>query len=124
MRLRHVVYVQGLCISFADQIDHQFSKVNASLVQQLGQAQASTHLRKSIFVVAIGGNDILNNVLPIPRLVSQVISPRPHCQSPDEFIASLALSLKDQLQVWKLVGSSLLTLRKLAPLICTYFLLH
>lgn len=110
-------YIQGQCISFDHQIDHQFSKVNASLVQQLGQAQASAHLSRSIFAVAIGGNDILNYVRP--SLVNQVISPCPPTQSPDEFVASLALSLQDQLQVWKLFGSSFAyTLHKLVLDMC------
>ncbi|KAM3255014.1 hypothetical protein ACQJBY_048431 [Aegilops geniculata] len=107
---------QGQCISFDHQIDHQFSKVNASLVQQLGQAQASAHLSRSIFAVAIGGNDILNYVRP--SLVNQVLSPCPPTQSPDEFVASLALSLKDQLQRLYKLGMRRMFIIGAAPLGC------
>ncbi|KAF7071096.1 hypothetical protein CFC21_076504 [Triticum aestivum] len=107
---------QGQCISFDHQIDHHFSKVNASLVQQLGQAQASAHLSRSIFAVAIGGNDILNYVRP--SLVNQVLSPCPPTQSPDEFVASLALSLQDQLQRLYKLGMRRMFIIGAAPLGC------
>lgn len=88
--------VQGQCISFDDQIDHYYSSEYASLVQQLGQTQASAHLARSIFAVAIGGNDIINHVLSGP--VGEVISSQ-------QYITCLAESLKYQLQVCELVVS-------------------
>ncbi|KAF0921664.1 hypothetical protein E2562_013402, partial [Oryza meyeriana var. granulata] len=81
---------KGQCISFDEHIDQHYSNVHATLVQQLGQAQASIHLAKSLFVVAIGGNDIINHVLLSP--IGQLIG------SQDQFISSLAKSLKHQLQ--------------------------
>lgn len=47
------------CISFDKQIDY-FASVQASLVQSLGQAQATAHLAKSLFAITIGSNDIIH----------------------------------------------------------------
>lgn len=47
------------CISFDKQIDY-FATVYASLVQSLGQAQATAHLAKSLFAITIGSNDIIH----------------------------------------------------------------
>jgi hypothetical protein len=80
--------MQGQCISFDEQIDQHYSTVHATLVEQLGPRQASTHLAESLFSVAIGGNDIINRVL-----LSQLVGTQ------DQFISSLANSLKRQLQV-------------------------
>lgn len=68
-------------------------------MRQLGQPQATDHLSKSIFVVAIGGNDIIFRALPRPAVdltaeVLAVIS-----LPPQEFIDSLAQTLRRQLQV-------------------------
>uniref|UniRef100_A0A0E0D364 GDSL esterase/lipase n=1 Tax=Oryza meridionalis TaxID=40149 RepID=A0A0E0D364_9ORYZ len=58
--------VYGQCISFDEQIDQHYSSVHATLVQQLGPRQASTHLAESLFSVAIGSNDI--SPFPIQQL--------------------------------------------------------
>jgi hypothetical protein len=108
--------LQGQCISFDYQIDHHYSEVYASLVQELGQDNATAHLGRSIFAVAIGGNDIINYVRP--SLANQLTSYPP--QAPDKFIASLALSLKGQLQVKELLDSALLSYCKLYLPACNY----
>uniref|UniRef100_J3LQG5 GDSL esterase/lipase n=1 Tax=Oryza brachyantha TaxID=4533 RepID=J3LQG5_ORYBR len=46
------------CISFDKQIEY-YSKVYASLVQSLGEAQAANHLAKSLFAITVGSNDII-----------------------------------------------------------------
>jgi len=51
--------MQDQCISFDKQIDY-FASVHASLVQSLGQAQATAHLAKSLFAITIGSNDIIH----------------------------------------------------------------
>lgn len=91
--------LQGQCFSFNDQIERDYLSVHSELVRQLGQPQAAAHLSKSIFVVAIGGNDIILRALPpaageLTVEVAAVIS-----LSPQEFVHSLAQTLKRQLQV-------------------------
>jgi hypothetical protein len=84
---------QGLCISFDEQIERDYRSVHAALTRLLGQAQASNHLAKSIFALAIGGNDIIDRILlDHTGLLSST-------SSSQQFIDSLALSLKRQLQV-------------------------
>ena len=84
--------LQGQCFSFDEQIYRDYFEVYSELVKQLGQPQALAHLAKSVFSIAIGGNDIINNVLlPVEKL--------PVISSPQQFINSLAQTLERQLQV-------------------------
>lgn len=82
-------YLQGLCISFDEQIERDYYRVYAALSRQLGKAQASIHLAESMFAIAIGGNDIIDRVL---------LDPDPAANS-TQFIDRMAQSLKRQLQV-------------------------
>ncbi|KAF0921672.1 hypothetical protein E2562_013409 [Oryza meyeriana var. granulata] len=107
---------KGQCISFDEQIERDYSQVEAALVQQLGQPQASIHLAKSLFVVAIGGNDIINHVLLSPA--SQLI------RSQDQIITSLADTLKRQLQSMYGLGMRRLFFLGGAPLGCCPLLLE
>jgi hypothetical protein len=66
---------------------------HAALTRLLGQAQASNHLTQSIFALAIGGNDIIDRILLDPTGLLSSTS------SSQQFIDSLALPLKRQLQV-------------------------
>ncbi|RLN39860.1 hypothetical protein C2845_PM01G36270 [Panicum miliaceum] len=79
---------QGLAISFDEQIERDYAAVYGGLVRQLGPAQASVHVARSIFTVAIGGNDIAARVLSDQRQMS----------SDQQLIGSLAQSLKRKLQ--------------------------
>ncbi|CAM0949253.1 unnamed protein product [Alopecurus aequalis] len=106
---------KGLCVSFDYQIDHHYSEVYASLVQQLGQEEASAHLGRSIFAVAIGGNDIINYVNQ--SRVDKLLSSPPQAP-PEQFIDSLALSLKGQLQRMYDLGMRKLFVVGAAPLGC------
>ncbi|BAF12469.1 GDSL esterase/lipase At5g55050 [Oryza sativa Japonica Group] len=101
----------GQCISFDEQIDQHYSTVHATLVEQLGPRQASTHLAESLFSVAIGGNDIINRVL-----LSQLVGTQ------DQFISSLANSLKRQLQRMYDLGTRRLLFVGAAPLGCCLML--
>ena len=83
--------MQGLTISFDEQIERDYS-VYGGLVQQLGQARASIHVARSIFAVGIGGNDIAARVLSGPADQRQM-------SSDEQFIGSLAQSLRRKLQV-------------------------
>jgi hypothetical protein len=90
--------LQGQCFSFDHQIERDYSSVHSELVRQIRQPQATAHLSKSIFVVAIGGNDIILRALPpaveLTVEVAAVIS-----LPPQEFIHSLEQTLRRQLQV-------------------------
>ena len=86
--------LQGLTISFDEQIERDYSTVYGGLVQQLGQAQASIHVARSIFAVGIGGNDIAARVLSGP-------ADQRRTSSDQQFIGSLAQSLRRKLQVMR-----------------------
>jgi fructoselysine-6-P-deglycase FrlB-like protein len=90
--------LQGQCFSFDHQIERDYSSVHSELVRQIRQPHATAHLSKSIFVVAIGGNDIILRALPpaveLTVEVAAVIS-----LPPQEFIHSLEQTLRRQLQV-------------------------
>ncbi|KAG0548721.1 hypothetical protein BDA96_01G191400 [Sorghum bicolor] len=109
---------KGQCFSFDHQIECDYSSVHSELVRQLGQPQATDHLSKSIFVVAIGGNDIIFRALPRPAVdltaeVLAVIS-----LPPQEFIDSLAQTLRRQLQRLYDLGMRRLFFVGAAPIGC------
>ncbi|KQK14339.1 GDSL esterase/lipase At5g55050 [Brachypodium distachyon] len=108
---------KGQCISFDQQIDQHYSGVYKALVNQLGQNMTLARLAKSIFTVAIGGNDILNYVRGASRLVRflRFFRYRP---SPEQFIASLAQSLEGQLERMYALGMRKLFVVGAAPLGC------
>lgn len=87
--------MQAQCISFDEQIDGDYHRVHEALGKQLGIPGAKAHLAKSLFVVAIGGNDIINDLLLSP--VSELLRSR------DEIVSNLENTLKRQLQVRILV---------------------
>uniref|UniRef100_A0A0D9VVW3 GDSL esterase/lipase n=1 Tax=Leersia perrieri TaxID=77586 RepID=A0A0D9VVW3_9ORYZ len=77
------------CISFDKQIEY-YSRVYASLVQSLGEAQAANHLAKSLFAITIGSNDIIHYT----RSSSATKATNPQQQ----FVDTLIQSLTGQLQ--------------------------
>uniref|UniRef100_J3LQG7 GDSL esterase/lipase n=2 Tax=Oryza brachyantha TaxID=4533 RepID=J3LQG7_ORYBR len=101
---------KGQCISFDEQIERDYSKVHAALVKRLGKRNASTHLGESLFVVAIGGNDIIMQVLFSP--VTELLSTQ------KQFISTLADTLKRQLQSLYDLGMRRLFIVGAAPLGC------
>lgn len=90
------INLQGQCFSFDDQIERDYFSVHSELVRQLGEPQAMAHLSRSIFAVAIGGNDIILRALP-PAVDLTVVEVQ--VISPQQFVDSLAQTLKRQLQV-------------------------
>lgn len=81
------------CLSFDKQLDY-FSSVRASLVQSLGQAQASAHIAKSLFAITIGSNDIINYA----KSNSKSKSGAGDEPSPQPFVDALIQTLTGQLQ--------------------------
>lgn len=77
------------CISFDKQIEY-YSKVQASLVQSLGEAQAASHLAKSLFAITIGSNDIIGYVRS--SAAAKATNPM------EQFVDALIQSLTGQLQ--------------------------
>lgn len=90
--------LQGQCFSFDHQIERDYLNVYSGLVQQLGKPQAMAHLAKSIFTVAIGGNDIIFRALP-PTVTVELLAVELQVLSPQRFIELLAQNLERQLQV-------------------------
>ncbi|KAJ1294710.1 hypothetical protein BS78_01G166500 [Paspalum vaginatum] len=99
---------KGQCISFDKQLDY-FSSVSASLVQSLGQAQASAHLAKSLFAVTIGSNDIIHYAKSNPG------SGDP---SPQQFADALVQTLTGQLQRLYGLGARKLVFLGTGPVGC------
>ena len=83
---------------FDHQIERDYLDVYTDLVRQLGRPQAMAHLARSVFTVAIGGNDIILRAAPptvaveLPPAELQVLPPQP-------FVDLLAQTLERQLQV-------------------------
>ncbi|XP_026408627.1 GDSL esterase/lipase At5g55050-like [Papaver somniferum] len=77
-------------ISLSEQITH-FTTLHGVFKQQLGTVQAQTYLEKSVFLIAIGSNDILDKF----KGVSLSLQPE---SSGDEFINSLMVVLKSKLK--------------------------
>ncbi|CAN6292824.1 unnamed protein product [Urochloa humidicola] len=101
---------KGLTITFGEQIERDYLSVYKRLVQKLGQAQATTHLASSIFTAGIGGNDIATRVLSDPTTTLPI--------SDQQFINSLAKSLKRKLQRMYELGMRKLFLVGTGPLGC------
>lgn len=87
--------MQDQCISFDQQIDY-FSSVQASLVQSLGQAQATAHLAKSLFAITIGSNDIIHYAKSNPATAAVAVGDDPSPQQ--QFVDALIQTLTGQLQ--------------------------
>ncbi|BAF12466.1 GDSL esterase/lipase At5g37690 [Oryza sativa Japonica Group] len=98
------------CISFDEQIEGDYHRVHEALGKQLGIPGAKAHLAKSLFVVAIGGNDIINDLLLSP--VSELLRSR------DEIVSNLENTLKRQLQTLYDLGMRRLFFVGIAPLGC------
>ncbi|OVA03391.1 Lipase [Macleaya cordata] len=77
-------------ISFNKQIEY-YSTVHEELLQQLGTVGAQTYLAKSVFLIAIGSNDILN-------LFQSGSNLRQKYSSDQQYINSLMFTLKGQLK--------------------------
>ncbi|XP_026408626.1 GDSL esterase/lipase At5g55050-like [Papaver somniferum] len=73
-------------ISLNEQIAY-FKTVHGELMQQLGTVEGQTYLAKSVFLIAIGSNDILGKV--------QAVGNEP---AGDQFINSLIVILKSKLK--------------------------
>jgi hypothetical protein len=90
--------LQGQCFSFDHQIERDYLNVYSELERQLGEPQAMAHLAKSIFTVAIGGNDIILRALP-PSVTVDLLAVELQLLPPQQFIDLLAKNLERQLQV-------------------------
>jgi phospholipase/lecithinase/hemolysin len=102
---------KDLCITFDKQIEY-YSGVYASLARSLGQAQADSHLAKSIFAITIGSNDIIhyakaNTAADLQDNPSQ------------EFVAALIQSLTGQLQSLYNLGARKVLFLGTGPVGCT-----
>jgi hypothetical protein len=63
-----------------EQIERDYSSVHAQLVRQLGQTEASAHLANSIFVIAVGGTDIVERFLLDPAYRERIRSDQEYQQ--------------------------------------------
>ncbi|KAF0921677.1 hypothetical protein E2562_013414 [Oryza meyeriana var. granulata] len=97
------------CISLDKQIEY-YSKVYASLVQSLGEAQAANHLAKSLFAITIGSNDIIGYV----RSSAAAKANNPQQQ----FVDTLIQSLTGQLQKLYDLGARKLLFLGTGPVGC------
>ncbi|KAI3855103.1 hypothetical protein MKX03_018497 [Papaver bracteatum] len=77
-------------ISLNEQITY-FRTVHGELMQQLGTVQAQTYLEKSVFLIAIGSNDILDKF----QGVDLILGKKP---VDNQFINSLIVILKSKLK--------------------------
>ncbi|PUZ38137.1 hypothetical protein GQ55_9G173000 [Panicum hallii var. hallii] len=108
---------KGQCFSFDHQIERDYLNVYTDLVRQLGRPQAMAHLARSVFTVAIGGNDIILRAAPptvtveLPAAELQVFPPQP-------FVDLLARTLERQLQRLYELGMRRLFLVGPAPIGC------
>jgi hypothetical protein len=85
---RTIVFIQGACISFDQQIAY-YSTVYGVIVQQLGTAGAQDHLSKSVFAIVIGSNELLN-------YAKSNSASKP---TPKQFVDSFIPTLQGQLKV-------------------------
>ncbi|TKV92737.1 hypothetical protein SEVIR_9G179800v4 [Setaria viridis] len=108
---------KGQCFSFDHQIERDYLNVYSGLVQQLGEPQAMAHLAKSIFTVAIGGNDIIFRALP-PTVTVELLAVELQVFSPQQFIELLAQNLERQLQRLYELGMRRLFFVGAAPIGC------
>lgn len=56
-------FLQGKCLSIAEQVNMFNQTVQMELSRHYNSSELSDHLSKSIFLVAIGNNDYINNYL-------------------------------------------------------------
>ncbi|KAF8722013.1 hypothetical protein HU200_022637 [Digitaria exilis] len=112
----------GLCFSFDNQIELDYLNMYSELVRKLGQAQAMDHLSKSIFAVAIGGNDIILRSLPPGAPTVTVELPAVELQlqvlTPQQFVELMVQTLERQLQRLYELGMRRLFLVGAAPIGC------
>lgn len=102
--------LQDQCITFDKQIEY-YSTVYASLVQSLGEPQATNHLAKSLFAITIGSNDITHYVKSSAATKAKNPS--------QQFIDTLIQSLTGQLQVTLTIINSInLSMVATTPVIC------
>ncbi|KAJ1294707.1 hypothetical protein BS78_01G166200 [Paspalum vaginatum] len=109
---------KGLCFSFDHQIERDFFSVHSELVRKLGQPQAMAHLARSIFAVAIGGNDIIDRALLSADADLTVELEATTIVSTRQFIDSMAQTLKRQLQRLYYLGMRRLFFVGAAPIGC------
>ena len=83
------------------QVDY-YSQVHEQLIQQIGASTLGKHLSKSIFIVVIGGNDIFG------YFDSKDLQKK---NTPQQYVDSMASTLKVLLQVNTMVVNSKLLLR-------------
>lgn len=83
------LFLQRQSIPLTKQVDY-YSNVYEQLTQQVEASRLQKHLSKSIFIVVIGSNDIFGyyNSLDLPKK-----------NTPQQYVDSMASSLKIQLQV-------------------------
>ncbi|XP_040378340.1 GDSL esterase/lipase At5g55050-like [Oryza brachyantha] len=101
------------CISFDKQIEY-YSKVYASLVQSLGEAQAANHLAKSLFAITVGSNDIIGYARSSAAAAAAMASSDPQQQ----FVDTLIQSLTGQLQKLYDLGARKLLFLGTGPVGC------
>ncbi|KAM0917006.1 hypothetical protein ACQ4PT_009834 [Festuca glaucescens] len=86
-----------------------YSTVYASLARNLGQAQAASHLAKSIFAITIGSNDIIHYAKAATKL-----------RNPSQqFVDALIQSLTGQLQSLHNLGARKVVFLGVGPVGCT-----
>ncbi|KAG0548723.1 hypothetical protein BDA96_01G191500 [Sorghum bicolor] len=82
-----------------EQIERDYSSVHAQLVRQLGQTEASAHLANSIFVIAVGGTDIVERFLLDPAYRERIRSDQEYQQ----YVArSLAAAFNAHLSLYQM----------------------
>lgn len=97
------------CITFDKQIEY-YSGVYASLARSLGQAQAATHLARSIFAITIGSNDIIHYAK-----ANNAATP----SQQQQYVNALIQSLSGQLQSLYNLGARKVLFLGTGPVGCT-----
>lgn len=97
------------CITFDKQIEY-YSGVYSSLARSLGQAQAATHLARSIFAITIGSNDIIHYAK-----ANNAATP----SQQQQYVAALIQSLSGQLQSLYNLGARKVLFLGTGPVGCT-----
>uniref|UniRef100_A0A1D1ZGL7 GDSL esterase/lipase At5g55050 n=1 Tax=Anthurium amnicola TaxID=1678845 RepID=A0A1D1ZGL7_9ARAE len=100
---------KGQCLALDKQIEF-FSKVYGAFVQQLGSVETQKHLSQSIFAIVIGSNDLLQYF----RSDAYERSTPP----PQQFVDSLASTLKGQLMRIYNLGARKIVLVGTGPIGC------
>uniref|UniRef100_N1QQB8 GDSL esterase/lipase n=1 Tax=Aegilops tauschii TaxID=37682 RepID=N1QQB8_AEGTA len=97
------------CITFDKQIEY-YSGVYSSLARSLGQAQAATHLARSIFAITIGSNDIIHYAK-----ANNAATP----SQQQQYVDALIQSLSGQLQSLYNLGARKVLFLGTGPVGCT-----